>query len=212
MVCAHNPVNCPSVICLPRMAILSSFGRETSLVNIIGPRSIFPILFTPTINLLLYFLFCCYHYHYYAMRFILCKQQGRRDWQPLCTRWEAKLFVSCVGPGEVNNLELWMTPLFTSPPTYHCRSPMGSILNLGVFTKGNLSAVLHLTFHLGFTNEGREINIITSHIGDLHTETNNFAPNEYRGVVNSSGLAVYKGSKKEIIVQLKVRTESKLKV
>ena len=29
---------------------------------------------------------------------------------------------------------------------------------------------------------------------DLHT-TNNFAPNEYRGVVNSSGLVVYKGSK-----------------
>src|SRR3954470_7289714 len=48
-VCAHNPVNCPAVICLPRMAILSSFGRETSLVNIMGPRSIFPILFTPLI-------------------------------------------------------------------------------------------------------------------------------------------------------------------
>ena len=47
---------------------------------------------------------------------------------------------------------------------------------------------------------------------DLHTETNNFAPNEYRGVVNSSGLAVSKGSTQEIIVQLKVRTESKFKV
>ena len=29
---------------------------------------------------------------------------------------------------------------------------------------------------------------------DLHTETNNFAPNEYRGVVNPSGHVVYKGS------------------
>ena len=29
---------------------------------------------------------------------------------------------------------------------------------------------------------------------DLHTTTNNFAPNEYIGVVNPSGLAVYKGS------------------
>ena len=29
---------------------------------------------------------------------------------------------------------------------------------------------------------------------DLHTETNNFAPNEYRGVVNPSGLVVLKGS------------------
>ena len=29
---------------------------------------------------------------------------------------------------------------------------------------------------------------------DLHMATNNFAPNEYRGVVNPSGLVVYKGS------------------
>src|SRR4051812_26500529 len=47
---------------------------------------------------------------------------------------------------------------------------------------------------------------------DLHTNTNNFAPNEYRGVVNSSGLAVYKGSTQEIKVQRKVNTESKLRV
>src|SRR3954466_3841478 len=33
---------------------------------------------------------------------------------------------------------------------------------------------------------------------DLH-KTNNFAPKEYRGVVNSSGLVVYKGSTQEII-------------
>ena len=41
---------------------------------------------------------------------------------------------------------------------------------------------------------------------DLHTDTNNFAPNEYIGVVNSSGLAVYKGSTQEIMI---VATESK---
>ena len=29
---------------------------------------------------------------------------------------------------------------------------------------------------------------------DLHTKANTFAPNEYRGVVNPSGLVVYKGS------------------
>ena len=29
---------------------------------------------------------------------------------------------------------------------------------------------------------------------ELHTATDNFAPNEYRRVVNQSGLAVYKGS------------------
>ena len=37
---------------------------------------------------------------------------------------------------------------------------------------------------------------------ELHTTKNNFAPNEYRGVVNSSGLAIYKGSTQEIKVEL----------
>jgi hypothetical protein len=35
---------------------------------------------------------------------------------------------------------------------------------------------------------------------DLHTKANNFAPNEFREVVNLSGLAVYKGSTQQIIV------------
>ena len=30
---------------------------------------------------------------------------------------------------------------------------------------------------------------------DLHTDANNFAPNEFREVVNLSGLAIYKRSK-----------------
>ena len=47
--------------------------------------------------------------------------------------------------------------------------------------------------------------------GPAHT-TNNFAPNEYRGVVNSFSLAVYKGSMQEIKVELKVKAESKLRV
>ena len=44
---------------------------------------------------------------------------------------------------------------------------------------------------------------------DVHT-TNNFAPNEYRGVVNSSGFVVCKGSTQEIKSQRKVKAESKL--
>ena len=47
---------------------------------------------------------------------------------------------------------------------------------------------------------------------DLHPAKNNFAPNEYKGVVNSSGLAVYKGSTQEIKVQRKVKTKSKIRV
>src|SRR3954462_13147059 len=75
--CIFNPVNCPAVICLPRIAVLSSFGRETSLVNITRPRSIFSSLFTRsfTFQLLLsvpiIIIIPCV--------FILCKQQDRRD-------------------------------------------------------------------------------------------------------------------------------------
>ena len=47
---------------------------------------------------------------------------------------------------------------------------------------------------------------------DLHIDTNNFAPNEYRGFVNSFGLVVYKGSTQGIKVELKVKVESKLRV
>src|SRR3954462_7720710 len=82
IVSALNHVNCPVVICLPCIAVLSSFGRETSLVNIMGPRSIFPSLFTPSIYLLLLLSSRNYHY-YYLFRLTLCKQQGRRDCQPL---------------------------------------------------------------------------------------------------------------------------------
>ena len=35
--------------------------------------------------------------------------------------------------------------------------------------------------------------------GPAHT-TSNFAPNEYRGVVNPSDLALYKGSTQEIMI------------
>ena len=50
---------------------------------------------------------------------------------------------------------------------------------------------------------------------DLHTNANNFAPNEFREVVNLSGLVVYKGSKHMgeiiILVQLKGNKSSKVK-
>ena len=45
--------------------------------------------------------------------------------------------------------------------------------------------------------------------GPTHT-TNNFAPNEYRGVVNSSGLVVYKGlNARDRKVLIKVKAENK---
>src|ERR1041385_9516712 len=58
------------------LALLSSFGRETSLVKITGPRSIFTSLLTLPIYFR-YLLFRCYHYHFYPVRFIICKLKGR---------------------------------------------------------------------------------------------------------------------------------------
>src|SRR3954470_10978392 len=55
----------------------------------------------------------------------------------------------------------------------------------------------------GKVNKAPFTKLLTSP-GPAHT-TSNFAPNEYRGVVNPSGLAIYKGSTQEIIVA----TESK---
>src|SRR3954467_4065972 len=66
LVCARNLVNCPAVIFLPCIVVLSSFGRETSLVDIMGPRSIFPPLFTPSI----YFLFLLSSCRYYYLLFV----------------------------------------------------------------------------------------------------------------------------------------------
>src|SRR3954466_14068427 len=73
-----TPFNCPTVICLPCIAFLSSFGRETSLVNIMGTRSILPPLFTPSIYFLL-LLSVAATIIFLPCVLILCKQQGRRD-------------------------------------------------------------------------------------------------------------------------------------
>src|SRR4051794_33836361 len=53
--CVFNPVNGQAVVCSPRIAILSSVGRETSLVNFMGPFSIFPPLLTPSLYFPFYF-------------------------------------------------------------------------------------------------------------------------------------------------------------
>src|SRR3954467_3577726 len=76
--CVFNHVNCPAVICLPCIAVLSSFGRETSLVNIMRPRSILPPLIKPSIYFLL-LLSVATTIMFLPLSSILCKQQGQRD-------------------------------------------------------------------------------------------------------------------------------------
>src|SRR3954469_12766504 len=80
----------PSCDLFNSLALLSSFGRETSLVDITGPRSIFTPLFTPSI----YFLFLL-SVPLLSLALILCRQQGRRNLQLLCTRWEQS-YLLCV--------------------------------------------------------------------------------------------------------------------
>ena len=85
------------MICSPSIVVLSSFGRETSLVNIMGPRSIFPPLFTP----LLFTAFVSFPLQsplFFPLHLILCKEQDQRDWQPLWTRWEQSYLLLCAGP------------------------------------------------------------------------------------------------------------------
>ena len=46
---------------------------------------------------------------------------------------------------------------------------------------------------------------------DLHTTTNNFAPNEFREVVNLFGLVVYKGSNARVVIVVVIAAERKQK-
>ena len=106
----------PSCNLLPHIAVLSSFGRETSLVNIMRLRSILPSLITSAIYFLLLLTIANTIYHYYHLRLILCELQGRRDWQPLCTRWEQNYLYLCAGPrwllisGAVSSWHLLVEP------------------------------------------------------------------------------------------------------
>src|SRR3954467_6229848 len=120
------------MICLPRIAFLSSLGRETSLMNIMGPRSIFPPLFTPSV----YFLF-------------------------LLSIIVTTIIISCVDPLYTTRPEGLTTPLYSLGAKLFvvlCRStsspyPEASFCavdtnlyllescwfdNLGIFTEGNL--------------------------------------------------------------------------
>src|SRR3954467_12896263 len=81
----------PSCDLFTSLALLSSFGRETSLVKITGPRSIFTSLFTPSVYFQSLLSFALLY-----LALILSKQQGRRR-QLLCTRWEQSYLYLCAG-------------------------------------------------------------------------------------------------------------------
>ena len=110
-----------------------------------GPRSILPSLITPAIYFLFLFPSCSHTYHYYLLRLILCKRQGRRDWQPLCTRWEQSYLYLCAGPrwllisGAVSSWHLLVETgsLREIDPWYLCQGKTSATLHLKPSTWGN---------------------------------------------------------------------------
>src|SRR3954467_15743311 len=129
------------------LALLSSFGRETSLVKIMGPRSIFTSLFTPSI----YFQ-SLLSVPLLSLALILCKQQGRRNLQLLCTRWEQS-YLLCVQV-HVNLVSIrqqFLAPL--TPSCIFCESAEDKPWYLHC---GKLPLHCISNLPLGVTNEGRE--------------------------------------------------------
>ena len=88
----------PSCNLLPHIVVLSSFGRETSLVNIMRLRSILPWLITSAIYFSAFTYYCKNYLSLLSLLLTLCELQGRRDWQPLYTRWEQSYLYLCAGP------------------------------------------------------------------------------------------------------------------
>ena len=117
-------------------------------MKITGPRSIITSLFTPTI----YFQAFTFTSTFYLLCLILCKRQGRRNWQLLYTRWEQSYL------------------LFAGPSKLHVRAISGAVAtylsilgvlretNLGIFAEGTCRCTAcHLP--LGVTNEERDANL-----------------------------------------------------
>src|SRR3954471_23778809 len=120
----------PSCDLFTSLALLSSFGRETSLVKVMGPRSIFPPLFTPSIyfeSLLSVAIISCVDPLY--------KARPEELTTPLYSLG-AKLLVVCAGPRQPC---LHSATISGAVDTYlSFLESYWSILNLSIFAKGNL--------------------------------------------------------------------------
>ena len=136
------------MICLPRIAFLSSFGRETSLVNIIGPQSIFSPLFTPSI----YFPFLlssCSHYYLPFVSFVNNKAEGIDNPSVLV----GSKVTFCLCKSTSTSYQPATISGAVDTYLYLCES-YGSITLVSL--PREISATLHLSLPLGVTNEGRD--------------------------------------------------------
>src|SRR3954464_7320960 len=124
------------------LALLSSFGRETSLVKITGPRSIFTSLFTPTI----YFQLLLSLVLLLSLALILCKRKdGGIDNSSVLIG--SKVICSVQVQVKEATFVLKTVPLFPCHLVYPLESYWFD-LNLSIFAKGNLPLSTS-TFHLG---------------------------------------------------------------
>src|ERR1041385_7876350 len=98
--CVHNPVNCLSVICLPRIAIFIVFWERDITSEHHVSRSISSLLFP---RFIYFTAFTCYHYPLY---FILLKNKtGEIDnLSELC--WEQSYLCLCAGPRQLRRWHL----------------------------------------------------------------------------------------------------------
>ena len=122
-------------------------------MNINGPRSIFPPLFTPSIYFFL-LLSVAATIIFLSLCLILCKQQGRRNWQLLCTRWEWSYLLLCEGlrqlvPEAISSAVATYLYLLES---YGRQSTLASLLR-----ETCRCTASHLP--LGVTNEERDANL-----------------------------------------------------
>src|SRR3954470_5033491 len=125
----------PSCDLFTSLALLSSFWRETSLVNITGPRSIFTPLFTPSI----YFQFL-FSVALLSLSLILCKQQaGEIDNSSVLVG--SKVICFCV--------QVTTTAQFLAPLSPSCISASPTRDKPWYLHRGKFAATVHLTFHLG---------------------------------------------------------------
>ena len=118
----------PSCDLFTSLALLSSFGWETSLVKSRDPGPYSHHCLHPQFTFCLYF-----QLPLLSLALILCKQQGRRNWQLLWTRWEQS-YLLCVKVQVKLAIRKRRLVHFT---TYLYLLESYWLDNLGIFTEGN---------------------------------------------------------------------------
>ena len=143
MRCLHNPVNCQMWFFYLASTFIVFRERDITSENHGTPVHLHIIVHT--LNLLSVFTF---KVPLLSLALILCKRQGRRNWQLLCTRWEQSYLFLCAGPRQLPSQEM------NFRRRCHLLVSLWVLLetNLGIFTEGNL-LLSTSNIPLGVTNE-----------------------------------------------------------